>query len=46
MKESLTIVGIAGASGAGKSLLSRLLFQRLSAGRPESDIGILNEDSY
>lgn len=46
MKKSLTIIGIAGASGAGKSLLSRLLFQRLSLGRTESDIGILNEDSY
>jgi len=42
----MTIVGIAGASGAGKSLLARLLYERLSVGRSEHDIGILNEDSY
>jgi uridine kinase len=42
----MTIVGIAGASGAGKSLLARLLFEQLSVGRSASDIGILNEDSY
>lgn len=42
----MVIVGIAGASGAGKSLLARLLFERLSAGRFPHDIGILNEDSY
>lgn len=42
----MTIVGIAGASGAGKSLLARLLYERLSVGRSPADIGILNEDSY
>jgi uridine kinase len=43
---SMTIIGIAGASGAGKSLLARLLYERLSVGRSAEDIGILNEDSY
>ena len=42
----MTIIGIAGASGAGKSLLARLLYERLSLGRRAEDIGILNEDSY
>ena len=42
----MTIIGIAGASGAGKSLLARLLYERLSVGRRAEDIGILNEDSY
>lgn len=42
----MTIIGIAGASGAGKSLLARLLHERLSVGRRAEDIGILNEDSY
>lgn len=46
MRNPLTIVGIAGASGAGKSLLARLLYERLSAGRSPSEIGILNEDAY
>jgi uridine kinase len=42
----MTMIGIAGASGAGKSLLARLLYERLSVGRSAEDIGILNEDSY
>lgn len=42
----MMIIGIAGASGAGKSLLARLLYERLSVGRSAEDIGILNEDSY
>ena len=46
MRSPLTIIGIAGASGAGKSLLASLLYERLSAGRPAGEIGILNEDAY
>ncbi|MDP1561511.1 MAG: hypothetical protein Q8M16_08955 [Pirellulaceae bacterium] len=40
----MTIIGITGASGAGKSLLARLLHERLSVGRSAEDIGILNSD--
>ena len=44
--QTTTIIGIAGASGAGKSLFARQLFERLIQDRSESDISILNEDSY
>lgn len=46
MSNPLTIVGIAGASGAGKSLLARILYERLATGRPPGEVGILNEDAY
>lgn len=45
-QQPLMIVGIAGASGAGKSRLAELLYQRLSAEQKPGDIGILNEDAY
>ena len=41
-----TIIGIAGASGAGKSRLARQLNDRLRATRSSSDVAIVNEDSY
>jgi uridine kinase len=41
-----TIIGIAGGSGAGKSLLARELHRRLLAQRSAADISILNEDNY
>ena len=41
-----TIIGIAGAAGAGKSRLARQLNDRLRATRSSSDVAIVNEDSY
>lgn len=41
-----TIIGIAGASGAGKSLLADQLHNRLRETRTRSDVSILNEDCY
>lgn len=41
-----TVIGIAGASGAGKSRLSELLHQRLRADYGRCDVAILNEDAY
>ncbi len=41
-----TIIGIAGASGAGKSLLADQLHRRLRETRTRSDVSILNEDCY
>ncbi|MEM7454641.1 MAG: uridine kinase [Planctomycetota bacterium] len=41
-----TIIGIAGASGAGKSLFARQLFERLIKHHSDREISILNEDSY
>lgn len=45
MSQPTTIVGIAGASGAGKSSFARHLYQRL-IGESTNGIGILNEDCY
>jgi uridine kinase len=41
-----TIIGIAGASGAGKSLLARQLHEQLRRVRTGADVAILHEDSY
>lgn len=41
-----TIIGIAGASGAGKSRLANLLYDRLRRNRTRQDVTILNEDCY
>ena len=41
-----TIIGIAGASGAGKSLFANQLHQRLRETRTHQDVTILNEDCY
>ena len=41
-----TIIGIAGASGAGKSMLAEQLHRRLRETRTRSDVSILNEDCY
>lgn len=41
-----TIIGIAGASGAGKSLLAHQLHNRLRETRTNRDVTILNEDCY
>ncbi len=46
MSKIKTMIGIAGASGAGKSLLARELHRRLRQDRSPSDISILNEDCY
>ena len=42
----MTIIGIAGASGAGKSLLANQLHRRLRETRSHRDVTILNEDCY
>ena len=41
-----TIIGIAGASGAGKSRLACQLNDRMRSTRSSSDVAIVNEDSY
>lgn len=41
-----TIIGIAGASGAGKSLLANQLYDRMRASFTERDVAILHEDCY
>ena len=46
MSATTTIIGIAGASGAGKSSLARQLHERVRATRSATDIAILHEDSY
>lgn len=46
MSNVKTIIGIAGASGAGKSLFAHQLHERLRERRTSSDISILNEDCY
>jgi uridine kinase len=46
MNKIKTIIGIAGGSGAGKSLLARELHRRLREQRSAADISILNEDCY
>lgn len=46
MPQTKTIIGIAGASGAGKSLLANQLLDRLHESYSHTDVSILNEDSY
>lgn len=46
MQSIRTIIGIAGASGAGKSRLAQELLTRLKQNRTDSDVAILHEDSY
>ena len=46
MSDKMTIIGIAGASGAGKSLLANQLHERLRETRTHRDVTILNEDCY
>lgn len=46
MSEIKAIIGIAGASGAGKSLLANELHRRLRSKRSSGQISILNEDCY
>jgi uridine kinase len=46
MSSVKTIIGIAGASGAGKSMLAGQLHRRLRETRTRSDVSILNEDCY
>jgi len=46
MNKTQTIIGIAGASGAGKSLLANHLCDRLRTKVSAQDISILNEDCY
>ena len=46
MNKTKTIVGIAGASGAGKSFLAKQLLERLQSKYDPNQIAILNEDAY
>ena len=46
MTAPIKIIGIAGASGAGKSRLANLLFERLREQHTAADIAILSEDAY
>lgn len=46
MGSAKTIIGIAGASGAGKSLLSNQLHDRMRQTFSHRDVTILNEDCY
>lgn len=46
MSQVKTIIGIAGASGAGKSLFARQLLERMRVDFSERDVTILHEDSY
>lgn len=46
MNSGRTIIGIAGASGAGKSLLANQLHDRVRKSFSNRDIAILNEDCY
>ncbi len=46
MPQLQAIIGIAGASGAGKSLLARQLVQQLRETHAAADVAILNEDCY
>ena len=46
MKSGRTIIGIAGASGAGKSRFAGLLYSRLVEKYPGTDVAIVHEDSY
>ncbi len=40
------IIGIAGASASGKSLISRTIFEELRDDLDTEEIGVINEDSY
>lgn len=44
--QPVTIIGIAGASGAGKSLFAAQLHERLRKEHSHEDVNILNEDCY
>ena len=46
MSQSQIILGIAGASGAGKSLFAQELYSRLTKTALEGDVQIVHEDSY
>lgn len=46
MSQTETIIGIAGASGSGKSLLANQLLDGLHKHHSRADVSILNEDSY
>jgi uridine kinase len=46
MSQVKTIIGIAGASGAGKSLFANQLYTRMREEFSQQDITILNEDCY
>jgi uridine kinase len=46
MPPSKTIIGIAGASGAGKSMLANQLHDRMRESFTHRDVTILNEDCY
>ncbi len=46
MAKPQTIIGIAGASGAGKSLLARQLHSRMRESFTNRDVTILHEDNY
>ena len=46
MAQDKTIIGIAGASGAGKSMLANQLHERLRERFTHRDVTILNEDCY
>ncbi len=46
MANEITMVGIAGASGSGKSVLAQLVAQRLSKKYGTEQVVILQEDSY
>ena len=46
MAKTMTIIGIAGASGAGKSKLANQLHDRMRASYTHRDVTILNEDCY
>ena len=45
-KPSCVIIGIAGASASGKSLIAHTIYQRLLRDFSEHDVGIIAEDSY
>jgi len=46
MRQAKTIIGIAGASGAGKSMLATQLHTRMRASFTRRDVTILHEDCY
>lgn len=46
MGKANTIIGIAGASGAGKSMLANQLHDRMRKSFSDRDVTILNEDCY
>ena len=46
MGQVTTIIGVAGASGAGKSKLAKELLRRMLMRRSATEVSILNEDCY